>query len=70
MVSMAFNIGVGGFCNSTLVKKINAGEYKEVPNQMMRWNKITVGGVVTESAGLTSRRRAEANLFAKAPAPC
>jgi len=70
MISMAFNIGTGGFCNSTLVKKINAGEYKEVPNQMMRWNKVRVGGILTESAGLTTRRRAEANLFAKAPAPC
>jgi len=70
MVSLAFNIGNSGFCNSTLVKKINAGEYQEVPNQMLRWNKIRVNGGAVVSDGLTNRRRAEANIFAKAPAPC
>lgn len=70
MISLAFNIGNSGFCNSTLVKKINEGDYQEVPNQMMRWNKVRKNGVPTESVGLTNRRRAEANLFAKAPAPC
>ena len=70
LVSLAFNIGTGNFCNSTLVKKINGGEYKEVPNQMLRWNKVREGGVLVESAGLTNRRRTEANLFAQAPAPC
>jgi len=70
MVSLAFNIGGGAFCSSTLVKKINEGEYKEVPNQMMRWNKVRVSGILTESNGLTARRRSEADLFAKAPEPC
>ena len=67
LVSLAFNIGSSGFCNSTLVKKINEADYKAVPNQMLRWNKARVGGVLQPSKGLTNRRIAEANLFAKAP---
>jgi GH24 family phage-related lysozyme (muramidase) len=70
MTSLAFNIGTGNFCNSTLVKKINSGDYKEVPNQMLRWNKIKQGSSFIESAGLTTRRRSEANLFAKTPSIC
>ena len=70
LVSMAFNIGIGNFCNSTLVKKINTGSYQEVPNQMMRWTKVRQGGVLVDSSGLTTRRQTEAALFAKAPDPC
>ena len=67
LVSMAFNVGPSAFCNSTLVKKINVADYKAVPNEMMRWTKARVGGVLTPIQGLTNRRIAEANLFAKAP---
>ena len=42
-----------------MLKVLNAGQYEEVPAQMMRWNKA--GGKVLE--GLTRRRQAEANLF-------
>ena len=44
---------------STMLKVLNAGEYDEVPNQMLRWNKA--GGKVLE--GLTRRRQAEADMF-------
>ena len=42
-----------------MLKVLNAGEYDEVPNQMLRWNKA--GGKVLE--GLTRRRQAEADMF-------
>jgi len=68
LVSMAFNVGGGAFCNSTLVKKLNLGEYVEAPSQMMRWTKATVNGTLTPIQGLVNRRIAEATLFAVAPA--
>ena len=42
-----------------MLKVLNAGEYDEVPNQMLRWNKA--GGKVLE--GLTRMRQAEADMF-------
>lgn len=68
LVSMAFNIGNTGFCNSTLVKRINEGNYQEVPNEMQRWNKANIGGTLQPLQGLTNRRVTEAKLFAKNPA--
>ena len=59
MVSWVYNLGGGNLRASTLLKVLNAGEYDEVPAQMLRWNKA--GGKVLE--GLTRRRQAEADLF-------
>ena len=67
LVSMAFNVGPSAFCSSTLVKKINIADYKAVPNEMMRWTKARVSGVLTPVQGLVNRRVAEAQLFAQAP---
>lgn len=55
--SFVYNVGIGSFLDSTLLKKINAGEY--AGDEFMRWNKA--GGKVL--AGLTERRQAEKNLF-------
>lgn len=41
LVSFAFNIGVHGFKTSTLLRRLNAGLYSHVPEQMLRWNKAT-----------------------------
>jgi lysozyme len=38
LVSFAFNVGVGAFTSSTLLKKINAGTFAEVPAQFDRWH--------------------------------
>lgn len=67
LVSMAFNIGGNAFCNSTLVKKLNAGNFVEVPNEMGRWTKANINGTLTPVQGLVNRRQAEARLFATAP---
>lgn len=37
LVSFTFNVGGAAFRNSTLVKKINAGLFGEVPDQLRRW---------------------------------
>ena len=38
LVSFAFNVGVGAFTSSTMLKKINAGAFAEVPAQFDRWH--------------------------------
>jgi lysozyme len=59
MVSFAFNVGVGNFAASTLLKKHEAGDHEGAAAQFGRWNKA--GGRVL--AGLTARRAAEAALY-------
>ena len=59
LVSWTYNLGGGNLSASTMLKVLNAGEYDEVPNQMLRWNKA--GGKVLE--GLTRRRQAEADML-------
>lgn len=63
LASFVFNLGEGNFRSSTLLKKLNKGLYDEVPEQIMRWNKARVEGVLTPLRGLTRRRTAEAALF-------
>lgn len=54
-ISLAYNIGTGAFCKSTLVKKLNQGDYTGSCNEIRRWNKA--GGKVLP--GLVKRREAE-----------
>ena len=59
LVSFSFNVGLGNFQSSTLLKLLNQGNYEAVPTQLLRWNKA--GG--KEVAGLTRRRAAEGQLW-------
>ena len=59
LVSFTFNLGKGNLATSTLLKKLNAGNYAGAAQEFPRWNKA--GGQVL--AGLTKRRAAEAQLF-------
>lgn len=54
-VSLSYNIGSGAFCGSTLVRKLNAGDYPGACAEILRWDKA--GGRVLP--GLTKRRQAE-----------
>lgn len=54
-ISLAYNIGSGAFCRSTLVAKLNAGDYPGACDEILRWNKA--GGKVIP--GLTARRERE-----------
>lgn len=62
LVSFAYNCGEGNLRKSTLLKRVNAGDFKAAAAEFAKWNKA--GGKVL--AGLTRRRRAEARLFAGA----
>ena len=59
LVCWVYNLGPTNLNSSTLLKKLNAGEFKDVPFQMKRWDKA--GG--QPLLGLTRRRNAEALLF-------
>jgi lysozyme len=61
MVSLCYNIGVGAFQGSTLIKKFNAGDTAAASEQFLVWNKA--GGSV--SNGRTNRRKDEKALFDK-----
>jgi lysozyme len=63
LISFVFNLGEGNFARSTLLKRLNKGHYDEVPEQLQRWNKARVDGVLKPLRGLTRRRSAEAALF-------
>ena len=59
MVSLAYNIGAGAFLKSTLLKKVNAGDFAGAGEQFLRWNKAGEKEVL----GLTRRREREKQLF-------
>lgn len=59
LVSFVFNLGAGNFGGSTLLKRINAGDFEGASREFPRWNRAA-GRVM---AGLTKRRHAEAAMF-------
>ena len=59
LVSFAYNVGVGNLSKSTLLKKLNVGDYTGAAVEFLKWDKA--GGKVLK--GLTLRRQAEKNLF-------
>ena len=59
LVSFAFNIGTGAFKSSTLLKKLNKGDFDAVPAELMKW--VHTGK--TKNQGLVNRRRAEGYLW-------
>lgn len=62
IVSFVFNLGIGNFKSSTLLKMLNAHNFAGAVNEFSKWNKG--GGVVLP--GLVKRREAEAALFREA----
>ncbi len=63
LVSLTFNIGSGGFRTSTVLRRLNAGNYEGAADAILMWNKITVGGKKVISSGLRNRRERERALF-------
>lgn len=57
-VSLAYNIGTGAFCKSTVVKRANAHRLREACDAILMWNRA--GGIVLP--GLVKRREAERAL--------
>ena len=59
LLSFIYNLGAQNLKRSTLLKKLNAGDYTGAADEFLRWNKS--GGKVLR--GLTRRREAERELF-------
>nr|WP_238259587.1 lysozyme [Methylobacterium mesophilicum] len=60
-VSLAYNIGTGGFCRSSVARLANAGQPRAACDAIRKFNRA--GGVVFP--GLTRRREAERALCLK-----
>lgn len=59
LTSFTFNVGRGAFSKSTLLRKLNDGDYAAVPGELKKW--VKAGGKTLQ--GLVKRRDAEADLF-------
>ena len=59
LVDFAYNAGVGALQKSTLLKKVNAAQFDDVPAELMKWTKG--GGKVLP--GLVKRRQAESSWW-------
>jgi lysozyme len=69
MVSLSYNIGLGGpgvkggFFSSTVRRLHNAGDRAGAARAFRLFNKARVNGVLTELRGLTTRRAVEAAMY-------
>lgn len=61
LTSFVFNLGAGGLAKSTLLKRLNSGDYEGVPEEMNRW----VFAGTKKLPGLVRRRAHEGRLFTK-----
>lgn len=59
LVSFAYNLGAASLMSSTLLRKLNAGDYNDAADELPRW--VYAGGRVLP--GLVRRRNAEQRLF-------
>lgn len=59
LLDFCYNVGIGNFRSSTLLKKLNEGDYKQAGEQLLVWNKSN-GKVLP---GLVKRRQAEYDIF-------
>lgn len=63
LTSLVYNAGTRVIKQSTLSRKLNAGNYQGAAAEFLRWNKANQGGRLVAMPGLTKRRAAEKNMF-------
>lgn len=63
LTSFVFNLGSGNLRISTLLRKLNEGDYQGAAEQFGAWNKARVNGKMIALDGLTKRRIDEKQLF-------
>lgn len=61
LCSFVYNVGSGHFSSSTMLKRLNEGDYLGAAAEFIKWDKIAG----TISNGLLRRRMAERDLFTK-----
>lgn len=57
-ISVTYNIGIKGFCGSSMARRVNEGDLRGACEALLLWNKA--GGRVVK--GLDNRRRAERKI--------
>lgn len=72
-VSFSYNVGSRAFCGSTLVKKLNAGDYPGACRELLRWTHFQGKDCAAPAnaslcGGLAVRRRREYQTCMGAPA--
>jgi GH24 family phage-related lysozyme (muramidase) len=64
LVDFTYNVGAGNLEASTLLTKLNKGDYSAVPSEFVKW--VYAGGKV--EPGLVARRQDEARMWETAAA--
>ena len=59
LVSFSYNLGLGALSRSTLLKRVNKGDYYYAANEFLKWTRA--GGKILK--GLVARRKEERDLF-------
>ena len=63
LLSWQYNVGTVAVESSTLLRKLNAGDYAGAADELLRWDKATVRGHLVELPGLARRRACERDVF-------
>lgn len=63
LLAWQYNVGTPAVENSTLLGKLNAGDYAGAADELLRWDKATVRGHLVELTGLARRRSCERDVF-------
>jgi len=59
LVCLAYNIGLGAFAKSTLLRKVNQNDFKGAGNEFLKWDMANGKKLI----GLAKRRERERELF-------
>ncbi|MEM8988678.1 MAG: lysozyme [Pseudomonadota bacterium] len=65
MVSLAYNLGIGGFKKTAVLERVNAGDRQGAADAFLRHNRARVNGTLKPIPHLTERRAHERALFLK-----
>jgi lysozyme len=63
LVSFVYNAGPNALAESTLLRKLNKGDYDAAADEFLKWNKVRRGGAYVVDPGLVNRRKEERTTF-------
>jgi len=63
MVSLAYNLGAGGFSRTSVLERINSGDYQGAADAFLHHDRARINGVLQSIPHLTERREKERALF-------
>lgn len=63
LVSLAYNLGAGGFSKTSVLEKLNDGEYQNAAEAFLSHDRARINGELQSIPHLTERRQKEHDLF-------